>query len=184
MSTKSAESLTDEQLMEKYQMGDVEAFEILYHRHSGRVYGFLQKKIPAAAAQEVLQEIYFKIHRSREQYSSKYPFLPWLFTIARNALIDYQRRGESKIAKFSSEALLESMPAKESDLINLRERADLSLALEGLSDQQKRVIEMRYQNDWSFEKIAEELGTSTENSRQLVSRALRKVKALLAGGLK
>ena len=56
---------------------------------------------------------------------------------------------------------------------------DLQLALAQLPENQQRALNMRYLNDWSFEKIAQELGSSPQGVRQWVSRGLRKIKDLM-----
>ena len=98
MSEKIAD-LSDEDLMALYQSGDGHAFETLYRRHSGRVFEFLQKKTNPLNARDLLQEAFLKLHRARHQYSVQYPFLPWLFTITRNVLVDFVRLNETKIAQ-------------------------------------------------------------------------------------
>src|ERR1035437_9350881 len=99
--TEKKSEFSDEDLMALYQTGDVAAFEALYRRHSGRVFAFLQRKTSPQSACDLLQEIFLKLHRSRHQYSIQYPFLPWLFAITRNALVDSARLNESKIARNS-----------------------------------------------------------------------------------
>lgn len=162
--------------MTLYQSGDYAAFECLYLRHSGRVYQYLKGKVATEVANDLLQEIFMKIHRSRDQYLSQYPFLPWLFTIARNQLTDYFKRSESKVIKIGIEP---DLVAAEASLA--APEYDLSTALSSLPTNQRRAIELRYMNEWSFEKIAEEMKTTPENSRQIVSRGIKKIRSLLPG---
>lgn len=174
---------SDEDLMELYKTGDYEAFEILYLRHSGRIYGYLQKKVNVQSAQELLQEVFLKVHRSCHQYLPEYPFLPWLFTIARNSVFDFLRLNETNLAARALSEVSDQLVAGAGE-IQGNENSDLVLALKTLPDTQKRAIELRYLSDWSFEKIAQELDTSAENSRQLVSRGIKKIRTGLLGGRK
>jgi len=157
-----------------YQGGDDRAFEVLYRRHSGRVFDFLQKRSSSQNASELLQEAFLKLHKARHQYSVQYPFLPWLFTITRNVLFDFSRLNETKVAK--------SMVTRELDLTAAPEpRPEFGIALHSLPEAQRRAIELRYLSDWSFEKIASDMRTTPLNARQLVSRGLKKLRAKVVG---
>ena len=162
--------------MTLYQSGDYAAFECLYERHSGRVFQYLKGKVSVEAAKDILQETFMKIHRSRAQYQPQYPFLPWLFTVARNNLNDFFKRSDQKVVRIGIAA--DSLP--ETLLPNTSDH-DLSAALSGLPHIQRRAIELRYMNEWSFEKIAEEMKTTPDNTRQIVSRGIRKIRSFLKG---
>lgn len=164
--------------MTLYQSGEYAAFECLYERHSGRVFQYFKGKISVEAAKDLLQETFLKVHRSRQLYQTQFPFLPWLFTVARNCLNDFFKKAEHQVVKVEVDP--EVLPA------NLQEVAaasphDLTAALNSLPFVQRRAIELRYLNDWSFEKIAEEMKTTPGGSRQNVSRGIRKIRSLLGG---
>jgi RNA polymerase sigma factor (sigma-70 family) len=171
--------LTDEDLMALYQNGNDKAFAVLYKRHSGRVFDFLRRRTTPQNARELLQETFLKLHRSRHQYSAQYPFLPWLFAITRNALVDVSRLNESKIAKNSVTEITIRAPTIDSVVL-----PDLQPALAHLPESQRRAIELRYLQDWSFEKIAADMNTSPTNVRQLVSRGLKMLRSRLGGKFK
>lgn len=177
---QSKGDLSDEELMTLYQSGDFAAFEILYHRHSGRVFEYLKKKVDATHAQELLQETFEKLHRSRAKYNAQYPFLPWLFTISRNALLDFYKTAETKVLQSSSSApvLLDNLVAIAADA---QSPHDISAILGQLPQNQKRAIELRYLHDWSFEKIANDMKTSETNVRQVISRGIKKLRSALIG---
>lgn len=177
MGTNTDDLSSDEELMMKYQNGDYSSFEILYNRHSKRVFGYLRKSAAQNIAEELLQETFLKMHRAKNQYTNTYPFLPWLFTIAKNTLFDFYKKSESKIASssFTDDEMLDRIstsPASSDDPY------DISTALRNLPDQQKRAIELRYLSDWSFEQIAQELETSPTNARQMVSRGIKQIRLL------
>lgn len=170
--------LSDEDLMNLYQKGDFNAFQTIYTRHSGRVLAYLKKKVSLDTAQDLLQESFEKLHRSRDKYSSQYPFLPWIFTISRNTLMDYYKKSESKLinaTNFSGD-LIDNLVAPTLESSSF---PDLTNALSSLPLAQKRAIELRYMNDWSFSQIAVELDTTEANIRKLISRGIKKVKLSL-----
>lgn len=174
---------SDEELMELYQKGEFMAFEILYNRHSPRIYEYLQKKTPQGFSQDLMQEVFAKLHKSRKTYNPQYPFLPWVFTIVRNTLTDFYKKNESKMALSSSSIEnhnVEALLATPENLIQDNKIGqDISHILMALPEQQRQVIELRYLQEWSFEQIANELQTSPENIRQVVSRSLKKMRSLI-----
>lgn len=167
---------SDEELMTLYRSGDYNAFHFLYGRHSGRVFQYLKVKVSPEVAKDLLQEIFMKVHRSRGQYQPQYPFLPWLFTVARNSLNDFFKSSEQKVIRIALDP--EAIPA--TVIANASEH-DLSGALSLLPHVQRRAIELRYMNEWTFEKIAEEMNTTPGNSRQIISRGIKKIRSFLKG---
>ncbi|MBS1963239.1 MAG: sigma-70 family RNA polymerase sigma factor [Bdellovibrionales bacterium] len=163
--------LTDEQLMTEYRLGSEEAFTVLYERHSSKVYGYLRAKTANdALAREIFQVTFLKLHATRDRYRPDLPLLPWLFAIARNELIDTMRK-KARNLEDASEWLPEVAAPPE-------EEEPQKVELDSLSDQQKRAVKMRYQDDLPFEKIAAKLGTSPANARQLVSRGVKALRRL------
>lgn len=179
---KTNDPRSDEELMRLYQNGDYVAFEVLYQRHAGRVFEFLKKKVSPEIARDLLQETFLKLHRSRGQYSSQYPFLPWLFTISRNVFLDFVRLSETKISEKSSADLISELPVELIPESNWP--GNLTTALEHLPESQRHAIKLRYLNDWSFEKIAEDLKTTPLNARQIISRGIKKLRSNFEGGSK
>lgn len=166
-----------------YQRGDFQAFERLYERHSGRVFQYLTTKIAnTAQAQDLLQDVFMKVHRSRAQYTPEYPFLPWIFTIARNSVTDFLKSAQRREIAGLAPATFEVLTAAVAET-NATEY-DLAHAIGTLPPEQKKAIELRYLSDWSFEKIAEEMKTTPVNSRQIISRGIKKIRSLLDGGRK
>lgn len=167
---------SDEELMLLYQNDNLIAFEILFRRHSGRVFSYLSQKIPRESAQELVQDVFEKLHKSRKQYRSDYPLLPWVFTIARNSLIDWYKKSENKLSQRTVTDLILIDNMTSGNEKTFHEEFDFTTAMQGLPAEQRKAIEMRYLHDWSFAQIAEALSTSEVNSRQLVSRGLQKLK--------
>jgi RNA polymerase sigma-70 factor (ECF subfamily) len=89
---------TDETLMLAYaRHGDVAAFERLYARHKGPTYRyFLRHATAHAVADELHQDVWLQVVRSRERYRIEARFTTWLYTLARHRLVDHwrSRRGD------------------------------------------------------------------------------------------
>jgi RNA polymerase sigma-70 factor (ECF subfamily) len=155
----------------------MQAFECLYARHAGRVLAFLHKKVAEQSARDLLQEIFLKLHRARHQYSIQYPFLPWLFAITRNAIVDFVRLNETKVARSSVTSETEIAVGEQPEPWT----PGLSAALNTLPVNQRRAIELRYLSGWTFEQIASDMKTTPINVRQVISRGIKKLRSGFGG---
>ena len=172
--------MTDEELMAEYAEGDMEAFQCLYRRHKDRVLGFLVAKLKSRdEAEEVFQAVFTKLHLARGKYQQDIPFLPWIFTIARNALIDHVRKTETyRKHVMTSEVAVETSSAAATDTIS----GSIELGeLSRLSGSQRQALELRFNEGLTFGEIAERMDISASNSRQIISRAIRKLRTLMVG---
>lgn len=168
------ENLSDEELMRLYQDANEEAFNILYRRHSGRVFGFLRSRLSSAqAANDVFQASFLKLHRSRDQYDPSFPFSPWLFTVVRTSLLDWHKKQVIAGPVLSSD---------ENTASPVSEKSAPAVDLSSLSPTQRSVVELRYVEELSFEEIAKRLEVSPANARQILSRSLKSLRAVFGKG--
>lgn len=153
--------------MALYQDGSEEAFNLLYHRRSAKIYGFLINKVhDPEAANEIFQATFLKLHKGRHLYNKDLPFLPWLFAICRNTLNDYLRKNMGNKEVFNELAIANTIAPAEFE----------TPEFPNLPKTQKIAIELRYLEGFSFEEISKKLNTTSLNVRQLISRGTRKIK--------
>lgn len=172
---------TDEELMVLYQNGSEAAFQILYDRHSSKIFGFVLARIRnLESAHEIFQDVFIKIHKSKHLYNKSLPVLPWIFTITRNTVFDYSRRGSRVETSTPVEKIDERAAMEDQNELGL----DLQPSLLKLPLQQKLAVEMRYYDEKTFEEIAETLNTSPVNIRKLVSRGVKRLKEIIKEGEK
>jgi RNA polymerase sigma factor (sigma-70 family) len=172
--------VTDEELMSGYADGDMDAFQCLYQRHKDRVLGFLVAKLKDRdEAEEVFQTVFTKLHLARGKYQQDIPFLPWIFTISRNALIDHVRKLETyRKHVVTSEVAIETNSAAATDTSS----GSIALGeLSRLSESQRQALELRFSEGMTFAEIAEQMDISVVNSRQIISRTIRKLRTLMVG---
>ncbi len=169
---------SDEQLMAAYAEGDPEAFEALYARHRDRILGYLFSRLrDRDEAEEVFQTVFAKLHASRDRYREDIPFLPWVFTICRNALVDHLR----KVSKYRRREVLtddpgHDIPAPTSSGGSID---NIIAGMSSLTPSQRAILELRFEQGFSFNEIAGRLETSTANARQIVSRTIRHLRQRL-----
>ncbi len=169
--------LKDEDLMGIYLRGGVEgmrAFEIIYARYAPRLYGYLSNHVhDRGQVDEIFQTAMLKFHETREKFDAKYPLSPWIYTICRNVMRDFQRRN----ARLRETDLPEQMPAPEEQ----HEVNNKTIPFSSLNGTQRQVIELRYMQEKEFSEIAETLQVTETNARQMISRAVRKLRRVMEG---
>lgn len=166
--------LEDEKLMELYKNGENMAFEIIYLRHKDRVYSYLNKRLSDKnIIADIFQSIFVKFHNSRHLYSSKHPLLKWIYTICRSELLDWVKKNKAMFVQLSEDQL--SVEPTE-----LNDKIDLD-SIKTLSEKEKQALKLRYYSEEDFIEISKALNTSEANSRKLVSRGIKKLKAKLLG---
>lgn len=174
------DNLSDEELLDQYFAGDVEAFRSFYRRHAGRVLGYAQAKgLNPQAAEEVRQEAFLRLHHSIHRYESGRPALPWFFTIVHNCMIDIVRQNQSllKLKHDWQNQVQEPTSTQEET------REDQSTAiLASLSSEQRQVVELRVFREQSFKEMAQATGKSEVALRKIYERARQKMRRFWDGG--
>lgn len=167
---------SDEELMRCYMLGEAEAFNELYRRHAPRIYGYLKRKLKVqAVADDILQEVFLRVHKYRGKYDPSIPFVPWLFTVARNAMIDSQRKRRI----IEDNEVLEEIPSNAAVVaVATESMPQLSGYLDNLSEREKEILTLHLQDGFSFREIASTLKISSANARKLSSRAIQKLRSI------
>ena len=172
---------TDEELMISYQKGSEEAFRALYDRHSGKIFGYLKSRVGSKeVANDLFQEVFVKIHRSKHLYNSSLPALPWIFSVTHSTLIDGLRKAARK--REVHEFDFDRLPTAETEQEN--RLGSVTSMVTKLPESQKTALQMRYIDEKTFEEIAVRLKTSPLNVRQIISRGVRQLRSLVKEGEK
>lgn len=162
-----------------YAAGDYSAFETLYRKHSGKVYAYLKRRLSSPEeVDEVFQKVFQKVHQSRRKYDEAYPFVQWLFVIAKTSALDHFRKQSRQVPTTNLEEMGDVFAAEVSQTDAspaLKGEKEFTI-LDGLAGDQKTALEMRVIEERSYEEIARALKKTEQSVRQLVSRGLRKLR--------
>jgi len=190
--------LTDQQLAAAFKAGDIDALGALMERYKAAVYGYLLRLTSRPdAADDLFQEVFLKLVRKPGAYSEREKFKAWLFTVARNAAMDYFRRESSRSALFSAESkapygdedaapgALGTAVSREPGPHEVLERKALGdkigRALKQLSEDQREIFCLRHYSELSFKEIAEMLGVPIGTVLARMSRAATLLRKELGG---
>src|SRR6202040_4269948 len=78
------------ELLRQFCRGDPDAFETLFRRHQGEVYGWIVRIVrDRATAEDLTVETFWRIHRAHARFDPAKDFGPWARRIATNAALDY-----------------------------------------------------------------------------------------------
>lgn len=163
--------------MEAYVDGNSVAFEMLYQRIGGRLFGYLIRLTRhRERAEDLLQVTFTKLHRARGSYLRGAPVLPWVFAIARRAFLDERRRANSRHEDLSPDGSLPE-PTPESAPHDLSDA--LELALSRISDSYREAIILTKVTGLTVTEAAEVLGTTPTAVKLRVHRGYKELRQYL-----
>ena len=88
----------DRELVDRVLKGDNDAFEYLFNRYRDAIHRlFVQRLGGVNDADDQLQETFIKVYINLHRYSADYTFGQWVYTIARNTIIDFVRRRQDDL---------------------------------------------------------------------------------------
>jgi RNA polymerase sigma-70 factor (ECF subfamily) len=180
MITDTTASMTDEQRMDAYVRGDDRAFTALFREYASLLFRYFvrQGKRPHEA-QDLVQQTFLHVHRSRADYRIGELVRPWLFTIARNVGHDHGRRQQRRPETFCDVDSYEaSEPTRESLIHGERTRA-LALALEQLPGEHRSLLNEHWIEDRSWTEIAKRDGLHAGTLRVRAHRACLQLRGML-----
>jgi RNA polymerase sigma-70 factor (ECF subfamily) len=179
-------ALADAELMIRYRDGDVRAFEILYQRHKGALYRYLQRMCRGRdVANDLFQEVWGKVIATRERYEVRAQFTTFLFRIAHNCAVDYLRRAAHRYESAMDEDCEERMPGGTAErpdarLAESQLRLHFRRALEALPPEQRDVFVLYEESGLSLEEIGNVTGVSMETAKSRLRYAVSKLRTALA----
>jgi RNA polymerase sigma-70 factor (ECF subfamily) len=180
---------TDEDLMLSYKDGDSTAFEQLYLRHKGGLYRFMLRSCDSKAiAEELFQDIWASVIKSRTHYKASALFTTWLYRIGSNRLTDHYR----KIGKWDqymesadeeNENCATAAPYKQPEHqaeINQQVKR-LLFCIEQLPALQRQVFLLKEEAGLKLEEIAKAIEGNREMVKSRMRYAISKLRLCMEG---
>lgn len=166
-SNLSEKARFDIRLVERAKNGDQSAYAELMNRYREAIYHMLLKMVNNANDSEDLTiEAFSKAFKNLDQYTPNFAFSTWLFKIATNNCIDFIRKkridhisldrenGEKDNISYTIQA---EIPDPEEDLIKKQKARILRSVVNTLKPRYRKLVELRYFNEFSYDEIAKEL---------------------------
>ncbi len=165
--------------MIRYQGGSLEAFQEIYAQLAPGVRRYLLHLVRGSEiADDLLQETFLQMHRSRAAYNPKYAARPWVFGLARNVFL-MNRRAARQWAKVheSREDLPDFPVLPEADRLGSQD--EIRRCIANLSPEHAEALLLHHEWGFSFEEIAGMLGISAAAARARASRGMADLRLAL-----
>lgn len=159
-------------------LDDPAAFQRLYERYFGRVYGYVASRvIDQHDAEDIVSDVFLRVVRHLPQLRNNHQisFAAWLFTIARNAVTDHHRRKPQTETYMSLELaapLAAADVSHDTTLIVSEDAAQLRRLIAALSERKREIVTLRYYGGLRNQEIAALLHIREKTVAATLSRAL------------
>lgn len=166
--------MTDGELIARVGEGDAGAFDLLYRRYARPVFALALRRLgDRGRAEDAVQETFASVWRSARSYrQERGPGAPWLYAVARNAIVDRRRALGEPPAEAVDEPAKDPGPAERAESSWTAWRVHRALA--ELPDNERRLIELAYWGGLSQSEIAQfldvPLGTVKTRTRSALAR--------------
>ena len=180
---RAERGLTDGDLISRVARRDANAFELLYRRYARPVFGLALRRLgDRMRAEDAVQETFAAVWRSARTYRpERGAGAPWLYAVARNAIVDRSRNRSEPPADAPDTPSLEPTPAERAEASYVSWR--VHRALEDLSVKERDVIELAYYAELSQSEIADFLGIPLGTVKTRTRAGLSRLADLLEGEL-
>lgn len=180
----------DAELMLRVREGDDTSFALLLERHRGPVVHFLYRMVQnQPVSEELAQEVFLRVYRSRTTYEPTAKFTTWLFRIASHLALNWIRNGRKEKGHESlSDSMLDGAERQvadrqltvEQEMLYQVKLREVRNAIEGLPAKQRAAVMMHKYQELEYSQIARALSCSESAVKSLLFRAYETLRERLA----
>jgi len=180
----------DAQLMLRVGEGDDTSFALLLERHRGPVVHFLYRMVQnQAVSEELAQEVFLRVYRSRSTYEPTAKFTTWLFRIATHVALNSIRDGKKEKGHESLDVetsdgmerqVADRQPTVEQEMVQNVKLREVRQAIEALPAKQRAAVLMHKYEGLDYAQIAAVLSCSESAVKSLLFRAYESLRGRLA----
>jgi RNA polymerase sigma-70 factor (ECF subfamily) len=180
----------DAELMLRVREGDQTSFALLLERHRAPVIHFLFRMVQnQSISEELAQEVFLRVYRSRATYEPTAKFTTWLFRIATHLALNWVRDGKKEKGQESLDnnplegferQVADRHPTVEQSLLNDVRLAEVRDAIDTLPFKQRAAVLMHKYEEVEYTQIAQALGCSESAVKSLLFRAYETLRTRLS----
>jgi RNA polymerase sigma-70 factor (ECF subfamily) len=180
----------DAELMLRVRDGDGVSFAALLDKHRSSVVNFLSRMVGnQAVAEELAQDVFLRVYRSRGSYTPTAKFTTWLFRIATHTALNALRDGKHERAQesldavpadLSSRQIPDGRPSVEQSMVFQARLDEVRRAVAALPAKQRAAVLMHKYEEMEYSHIASSLGCSESAVKSLLFRAYETLRVRLA----
>ncbi|MBI3684758.1 MAG: RNA polymerase sigma factor [Acidobacteria bacterium] len=180
----------DAELMLRVREGCSASFRILLERHRAPVIHFLYRMVQnQAIAEELAQDVFLRVYRSRSTYEPTAKFTTWLFRIATHLALNRLRDGkhekgqqslDTEVADGIARQVPDKVPSVEQRMVREVRFEEVRKAIEALPEKQRAAVVMHKYQEMEYTQIAGALSCSESAVKSLLFRAYETLRSRLA----
>jgi RNA polymerase sigma-70 factor, ECF subfamily len=180
----------DSELMLRVRDGDDASFESLLRKHRGPMIHHLHRLVRnEAVAEELAQEVFLRVYKSRENYRPSAKFTTWLFRIGTHLALNWIRDGRKETRQASLDAetargwgtqVRDSRRTAEQELLYEAKLREVRRAIRSLPAKQRAAVVMHKYEDMEYAGIATAFGCTEAAVKSLLFRAYEALRSRLA----
>jgi len=173
-------TLTDEELMLAVREGDVAKLGMLFDRYHGTLFDFFCRMIGnRTTAEDLVQDVFFRILKYRKTYRDESHFTTWMFHIARNTRYDHFKKHRGEVG-FPEEGIdIPSRGPFPSQQFESEQQADLvKQALLKLPEEKRELLIWARYKEMKYEEIAQLLDVEVGVVKVRVHRAVKELREI------
>ncbi len=180
----------DAQLMLRVKDGDNASFALLLDKHRNPVIHFLFRMVQEhSVSEELAQEVFLRVYRSRANYEPTAKFTTWLFRIATHLALNWLRdgkneRGQERLDNVPPDSpslqLWDRKPSVEQTMVYATKLDEVRRAIASLPEKQRAAVMMHKYREMEYSQIAKALVCSESAVKSLLFRAYETLRARLA----
>jgi len=180
----SVETMSDADIMLRVKAGDESAFGYLVQKHRRPLIGFMYRLCHnPATAEELAQEVFLRVYRSRSSYEASAKFTTWLYRIATNLAVNHARdtrheRPENTVRLDEPDQETGSTPdladeslTAEQQLLKRERLAAIRSKVNALPERQRLAVMMHKYQQMDYRQIAAVMRLSESATKSLLFRA-------------
>ncbi len=180
--------ISDEELIERFQNGDIYAFEEIVKRYKDQLLNFAYRFLSGIEdSEDIVQETFLRVFRKRNAYKNVAKFSTWIYTITGNlAKTELRRRKKKKLFSISGLRYEDKEYEIPDQKKNPEERVDgivkdeiIQKAINSLSPKFKEVVILRDIQELSYEEISKIISIPLGTVKSRVNRARLKLQEIL-----
>ena len=171
--------------MERFRDGHAASFDRLYERHRGPLYRYFARQAAKDNVDDLFQETWMRLIRSKKRYRPEAPFRAYLYQIAHSVLVDHYRRHGHVSRPQANPALdpIDASAGPEDSYEAGTVRGAFIVALDALPAEQREAFLLHEEAGLTLEQIADVVGTGRETIKSRLRYATRRLRESLSDEL-
>lgn len=173
--------LTDREIWESFLKGDTESYKIIYEKSASDLYTYGRRfSSNEELVKDCIQDLFVELYSKRSQLGMTDKIMPYLMvSLKRIILKTIQKEKSNTFLSIDELPFIFDLAQDEKPLVRLENSDPLQLALNSLTPRQREAVYLKYVLDFGYEELANVLNMNYQASRNLICRAILRLRERL-----